>query len=47
MAKWRIEHLEWRSNVTRQVTNFFEPSSSVSAAASPKASATRTAAAIP
>lgn len=47
MAKWRIEHLEWRGNVTRQVTNFFDPSSSVSAAVSPVASATRTAAAIP
>jgi TolA-binding protein len=47
MAKWRIEHLAWRGDVTRQVTNFFEPASVPAAAVSPDASPARTTAAIP
>ena len=47
MATWRIEHIEWRGDVNRQVTNFFDSNDSKSAAASPEVSATRTAASLP
>jgi TolA-binding protein len=47
MAKWRIEHIEWRGNVSRQVTHFFDSNKGTSAAASPGSANDRTAAAIP
>jgi len=47
MAKWRIEHIAWRGDVSRQVTNFFDSTDTKSASASPEASTTRTAAAHP
>ncbi len=46
MAKWRLEHIQWRGDVNRQVTNFFDPPGGKSAAAEATAT-TRTAAANP
>jgi TolA-binding protein len=46
MAKWRIEHLEWRDKTTRQISTFFDSttgkfaSASASPPAPPKAAAT-------
>lgn len=35
MAKWRIEHLDWRERIGNQVTSFFDSASSKNVATSP------------
>jgi hypothetical protein len=35
MSKWRIEHLDWRERLGKQVTSFFDSASSENVAASP------------
>lgn len=35
MSKWRIEHLDWRERLGKQVTSFFDSASSANVAASP------------
>lgn len=47
MAKWRIEHLEWRDRVSRQISNFFDSTTGKSAAASLPTPATSKTAATP
>lgn len=52
MAKWRLDHIQWRDDVTRQVTHFFDPPGSKPAGPAPAPAAesappVRTAAATP
>lgn len=47
MAKWRIEHLEWRERVSDQVSKFFESTPRKTATASSPSGPLKTAAATP